>query len=167
MLFRSAAAPQPSAARPPLVQAEPESSSFPWSVVAGIVIALAALAAAAAVYRYTRSDPYGYLYNDRDEPVVDFSNLKRRPIMRLLFKDVVRGKELGISGLEGLSFSFSQGKIALRGRRGAPTVRVNNQPLVGHATVYERAWIGTAGRLYGLFLSPPPFEPEFGTSDDD
>ena len=136
-------------------------------MVAGIVIALAALAAAAAVYRYTRSDPYGYLYNDRDEPVVDFSNLKRRPIMRLLFKDVVRGKELGISGLEGLSFSFSQGKIALRGRRGAPTVRVNNQPLVGHATVYERAWIGTAGRLYGLFLSPPPFEPEFGTSDDD
>ena len=161
----AAAPPQP-AVPLPQVRTEPESSGFPWSVVTGVLIALTALAAAAAVYWFTRSGPYGYLYNDRDEPVVDFSKLKRRPIMRVLFKDRVRGQELGVPGLEGILFSFSRGKIRLRGKRGAPTVRVNNQPLVDRATVHERAWIGAAGRLYGLFLSPPPFEPQFGADDD-
>ena len=156
----------PSTPITPPTRIEPESAGFPWSVVAGVTIALAALAAAVAIYWFTRSWPYGYLYNDRDEPVVDFSHVKRSPIMRFLFKNAVRGQELGVPGLEGVLFTFSRGKIALRGKRGTPTVRVNNQPLVGRATVYERAWIGTAGRLYGLFLSSPPFEPQFSGDDD-
>mgnify|MGYP001465607513 CR=1 FL=1 len=56
-----------------------------------------------------RTRPYGYLYNSRNEPAVDFSNLKHNP---------VGGKELGVSDLEGVSFDFSGDRIGLRNRRG-------------------------------------------------
>ena len=156
---------QPPASQLPPVQTEPESSGFPWTPVAAVMISLAVAAAAGVGYWYTRTRPYGYLYDDHDEPVVDFSVLRRRPIMRFLFRDLIRGSELGVPGLDGVSFSFSRKNISLHGRRGAPTVRVNNQPLVGQATIYERAWIGSAGRLYSLFLFPPGFQPEPSAGD--
>ena len=149
-----------------VVEAEPEAG-FPWTLVAGGLIAAGALAAAGAFYWSTLSRPYGYLYNDRDEPVVDFSAIERGMAKQILSKNTVRGHELGMPGLESLTFRFFPDRIDVSGKRNAPSVRVNNQPLLGRATVQERAWIGTAGRLYSLLLAPEPtFEPQFGGDDD-
>ena len=158
--------PRPEAPARPVVQADPETG-FPWTLVAGGLIAVGALSAAGAFYWSTLGRPYGYLYNERDEPVLDFSELKRSVVMHLFSKNTVRGHELDTPGLENLTFSFFPDRIAVSSRRGAPTVRVNNQPLVGRATVQERAWIGTTGRLYSLLLAAEPtFEPQFGADDD-
>ena len=158
--------PRPETPARPTVETGPDSG-FPWTLVAGTLIAVGALSAAGAFYWSTLSRPYGYLYNDRDEPVVDFGSLKRSAVMHLFSKNTVRGHELNMPGLESLTFRFFADRIAVSGRRDAPSVRVNNQPLIGRATVQERAWIGTAGRLYSLLLAAEPtLEPQFGGDDD-
>ena len=150
---------------PALDVSPPQSSGFPWGLMAGS-IAVGAVLVAGALYWRTRVRPYGYLYDDRDDLVVDFANLKRHPIMKLLLKNYVRGKELGIQGMEGVRFSFSRGRVGLSSRSVAPTVRVNNQPVVGKATLRHRAWIGTHGKLYSFLLSPPLLRMEPGVGDD-
>ena len=150
---------------PPL-QPQPEPSGLPWGLLGGS-IAVVAVLAASALYWYTRTRPYGYLYDDRDEEIVaDFGSLKRRPIMNLLFKNYVRGKELGIAGLEGVWFSFSGKRIGLSNRRPTPTIRVNNQPVIGKTGIQDGTWIGVHGRLYSFLLSPSQLQMEPGVADD-
>jgi hypothetical protein len=120
-----------------------------------------------AFYLITRTGPFGYVYNDRNEPVINFANLRRHPVLGLLFKNSVSGKDLGVPDLEGVTFNFSGEKVGLRTRRGAPTVRVNNQPLIGKTTIQDRAWIGVHGRLYSFLFSPPKFTGEPAVGDDD
>ena len=146
--------------QPPLV-----TSGLPWGILAVAIVAVAALLAAVA-YWLSRSRPYGYLYDDRDELTVDFANLRRHPIMGLLFRDRVFGSELPVPGLRDVIFKFSQKHIGLRGRRTTPTVRVNNQPVVGEATVHDRSWIGAHGKLYSFLMSPPKpqLAPDLGDS---
>ena len=149
---------------PPLPVAQP--SGFPWGLLA-IPVAIAAILAAAGVYWFTRTRPYGYLYDDRNERVTDFRTLKRHPIMSLLFKSAVRGKELSIPGLEGVWFRFSGKRIALRSQRATPTVRINNQPLIGQTNIQDRTYIGTHGRLFTFLLSPITLQTEPGGAGDD
>ena len=163
--------PTPQAAVPlaaPLVTPPPRtirpSSGFPWALVAIPSLALLALMVGVA-YWLTRAYPYGYLYNDRDEPMLDFARLRRRRVMSVLFKNWVFGRELGLPGLEGVSFRFFRKRIGLRTRDDSPTVRVNNQPGVGESAIHHRTWIGSHGKLYSFLLSEPPrMEP--GSADD-
>ena len=162
-------APKPTAlvmqAPPP--QPETDSAGFPWRLLA-ISLGFASAVAAGGAYLLTRKSPHGYLYNDRNEVLVDFSNLKRRPLMRLLFKNLVRGKELGVPGLEGVWFRFSHKRIGFGSSRATPSVRVNNQPVLGQTTIRDRTWIGTHGRLFSFLLSPSVLaaQPEGGNGDN-
>ena len=148
-------------------QTPAESSGSPWPVI-GIVVASIALAGIliAGVSWLGRVRPYGYLYTDRDELLVDLSSVRRNPIMNLLFKSSVRGAELGIPGLEKISLEFSRRRVGLRTRQVSPTVRVNNQPVVGRTLLQNRTWIGTHGKLYCFWLSPMPPKAEPTSADD-
>ena len=157
------APPAPPAPSAPPVEVEPEG--FPIGIVAPLV-AVAALLAAAAIYWLTRTRPYGYLYDDRNERVADFRALKRRPLMNLLFRNVVRGKELGVPGLDGVWFRFSGKRVRLRSQQATPTVRVNNQPLVGQTNIRDRTYIGTHGRLFTFLLSPMSLQLDASAGDD-
>jgi hypothetical protein len=146
---------------PPRVQApEPaaflaiEPEGFPLAYV-WVPIVVIALAGAFAAFAATRSRPFGFIYSD-DEPLVDFANIKRHPILGLFTRGSVSGKDVGVAGLEGVVFRFARNKLRLSSRRDQPTVRVNNQPLVGHATIEDRTWIGVGGKLYTFLASPMP-----------
>ena len=141
------------AARPMPLPAPPEPSRALWPLLALAVLLLAGVAAA-AFYLLPRTRPHGYIYNDLDEPLVDFSELKRNPVLGFLLKGWVRGRELSVPGLENVAFQFSRGRITLHGAKGQQTIRVNNQPLVEKATIQDKTWIGTGGRLYTFLLSP-------------
>ena len=143
-----------------------ESSSW-WLLWAAVPAALAALMIAGAVaWRMSVPRPYGFLYNDEGELIVDFSTVKRSLMARLLSGDRVPGKDLAIQGLEGVSFRFQHGRVDIISFRDKPTVRVNSQPLTGEATVEERAWIGTRGRLYSFLTSPLHGTSEPATAED-
>ncbi|MYB48635.1 MAG: hypothetical protein F4X72_05110 [Dehalococcoidia bacterium] len=156
------AAPAPAAASnvpvagvavPPAPQA-----AFPWLVVA-ILVAVAVPIAAGVVYFLTRPKPYGYIYTESDDELVDFSNLERHPIFRFFYRGLIRGSELNIPGFEGLVFHFMKDRIDIKSFGEHSTVRVNNQPLIDSATISDKTWIGTEGKLYTFLNSPPPVEP--------
>ncbi len=155
---------QPSAPVAAPSEPEPTAEGFPWvSLAVSLVISLGT-AGAAALYWLTRTKPHGYLYDDSARPLVDFAEVQRHPLMNLLFRDTIRGRELGIPALEGLSFRFSPDHITVVGRGRHPTVRVNNQPLIDEASVYDRTWIGTEGKLFAFMTEPLPVPS--GGSDD-
>jgi hypothetical protein len=120
-----------------------------------IPIGLLVVLGAAASWALTRTKPYGFIYDDQDDPLVDFAAIRRHPVLELLLRGSVKGKELGLPGLEGVVFRFSKGQIQITSQGDHPTVRVNNQPLVGQTTIEDRTWIGTGGKLYTFLVSPP------------
>ena len=129
-----------------------ELDEFPIEAVAAAG-ALGAIVLLLILYVLTRTRPRGYLFNDRNELVVDFAKLSRNPIMAMLFKDKVGGDEIEVSGFEGVSFRFAGKKIEILLKRGGSSVRVNNQPLMDRATIDDRSWIGAQGRLYTFMVS--------------
>ena len=144
----------PRAQRVAPAPSEPQPAGFPWWVLVfpgAVVLALVAL----LVYSATRTRPFGYLYNDRNELVVDFSRLRRHPLAELLFKDTVSGEELKVPGLEGVTFKFQGRSVRIISRRPTPSVRVNNQPVVDEMSLPDRAWIGASGKVYSYLVSPP------------
>ena len=149
----AAAVPVSGVAVPPAPQA-----AFPWFVVA-VLVAVAVPIAAAVAYFLTRPKPYGYIYTEGDDELVDFSNLERSPIFRFFYRGLIRGSELNIPGFEGLVFHFMKDRIDVRSFGEHSTVRVNNQPLIDSATISDKTWIGTEGKLYTFLNSPPPAEP--------
>ncbi len=125
------------------------------SVVGGMILALVAYR---VIYWLTRTPPFGYLYNDRGQPLVDFSNLRRKSVDDLRSRDKISGRELGVPGLENVTFAFQGEDVYLTGELesgpGARSVRVNNQPLIEKTQIHDNTWIGTAGRLYSFLMNP-------------
>jgi hypothetical protein len=144
------AAPIPPALVPTIV---PPKAEFPWVLLAVPALLLVGVVSVIG-YLYTRSQPFGYLYNDRDEPLVDFSTVRRGTIARLFFRNSVRGMELSAPGLENIVFKFSGDKIKVENTHHKGTIRVNNQPLIGQTVIGDKTWIGTGGKLYTFLLAP-------------
>ena len=149
-------------ALPPLGLTQPppaRTDGFePPLLLLAIAGGLLLVGAAVVAYLMTRPRPFGYLYDDQEEPVVDFGGLQRRPIMALIRGSTVRGGELGIQGLESLVFHFSRAGVKIRSEsqpEEGPTVRVNNQPLTQPTEIEHKSWIGIGGKLYSFLVSPP------------
>ena len=158
-----AAAPASQPDAPETTILPPKPDGFPWGLVVTMGVLLIA-GGGAAGYWLTRTPPQGYLYDDRGKPLVDFSKVERHPLLNLIFRNTVRGSDLGVPGLDGLMFQFSGNRVRVRSYGEHPTVRVNNQPLVGEASVYDRTWIGTGGKLF-TFLRTPLAVPSGGSED--
>ena len=164
----------PMAAEPPEVSSIPEpvgepavpvvsgipmnqdsQTQFPWLAAALGSLAVV-IAGVVAAFFMTRPSPFGYLYTDEDDEVVDFSKVKRRPMLQFFYKSLIRGSELNVPGLEGLVFHFMRDRVNVRSFDERPSVRVNNQPLIDSATINDKAWIGAGGRLYTFLSAPKP-----------
>ena len=137
---------------PVTMVAETQSMAV-WPVVVALVLIIAVIAAVLA-YLLTQARPRGYLYNDLNEPIVDFSKLKRGPAVALFLKNLVPGRDLNVPELSGLVFMFTRSGVKLRSAGEHPTVRVNNQPLINEAEIDDRTWIGSGGKLFTFMLSP-------------
>ena len=137
---------------PVTVVAETQSMAV-WPVVVALVLIIAVIATVLA-YLLTKARPRGYLYNDLNEPIVDFSKLKRGPAVALFLKNLVPGRDLNVPELSGLVFMFTRSGVKLRSAGEHPTVRVNNQPLINEAEIDDQTWIGSGGKLFTFMLSP-------------
>ena len=137
---------------PVTMVAETQSMAV-WPVVVALVLIIAVIAAVLA-YLLTQARPRGYLYNDLNEPIVDFSKLKRGPAVALFLKNLVPGRDINVPELSGLVFMFTRSGVKLRSAGEHPTVRVNNQPLINEAEIDDQTWIGSGGKLFTFMLSP-------------
>lgn len=117
------------------------------AVILGILVSIM------VIYWSTRPKPYGHIYDDQGALLVDFSKIRRSPIVNLLSRSIIRGDQLNIRGLNGVTFNFKSSGIIMSSTQVAPaTVRVNNRPLIGERLIGDNAWIGTSGRLYNFTI---------------
>lgn len=135
--------------RPP----EPEPPAAEAQVPMGLIVALAVLGVIILVlvgYWLSRPTPFGYLYTEDGELVLDFGAIERSSIDNLLNRNRVSGGDLELAGFENVSFVFGSGEMSIRTTQisSAMTVRVNNQPVTDSIIVHENSWIGAQGRLY-------------------
>lgn len=150
---------------PAPVQAE-SNATFQMPVeLIGIPIAVIALLLALTLYQKSLTRPFGILSNETSNTLVDFTNLKRSKIKSIFTPSVVHGSETGISELDGITFRFNGDRVEMYSVSVSPTVRVDNQPIVGQVVLKDRTWIGTRGRLFnfvtGVNNDPSP-ESTFG-----
>ena len=131
----------------------------------GIPVAIAALLLALTLYQRSLTRPFGILSNETSNTLVDFTNLKRSRFRSIFTPSVVHGSETGILELDGITFRFNGDRVEMYSVSVSPTVRVDNQPIVGEVVLKDRTWIGTRGRLFnfvtGVNNDPSP-ESTFG-----
>jgi hypothetical protein len=96
-----------------------------------------------------QSDPYGYIYDDSNRLVVDFSRVARRGLRRFLRKNCVGGLEIPGMALRGVTFLFSRDRVEMhyRPRDGSPSVRVNSRPAGRVTELRDGILLGVGGRL--------------------
>lgn len=160
-------APAPAPAPPVVIVAEPpapaaESSNFPTMIVimsvAGIAAALVIAFVIYAINGLSKPSPYGYLYDDEGELLVDFSTIERPFLTLINRKNLLLGEEIGVPELHGLSFYFSsQENMEIRSSQTEPSIRINNKPLISgeEQSAGNQSWIGTQGKLFSLHTTKP------------
>ena len=138
-------------ASPPVAQ--PEQTEEPFRIpLAAVIIALAAIGIAVLaviLYWLTRPTPFGYLYTEEGELLVDFAAMVRRPADNIMKRSRIDGDELDLPGFGGVSFVFSSNMVTMVSIQVLPnTVRVNNQPVTDTMPIHDNSMIGASGRLY-------------------
>lgn len=158
--------PAPVAPAPPMVAPTAnDGDGFPAAAIYGLAALAGALIIAGAiyiVYGVTRPNPYGYLHDDEGNLLVNLATIRRSAFTVVMSKNLVRGEELGIAELRGLSFFFGKGQVDIRSGQTEPSIRINNKPLIeGQQTrAGNLSWIGTQGKLFSLQLTAPMASPE-------
>ena len=165
---------------PPAVEQPPmpaDDGGVPaWALYAlgAIAVGLVVAGGGYVAYALSRPKPYGYLYDEQGKLLADVSTLQRGLAAELTSRNLVRGEELGVAELRGLSLYFDQGHVDIRSAQTEPSIRINNKPLIaGEQTrANNQSWIGTQGKLFSLRLGSPlpsdePFQAplEFGGED--
>ncbi|MCL0105630.1 hypothetical protein M1N90_02590 [Dehalococcoidia bacterium] len=121
--------------------------------VIGIPVAIVALVIAGIIYIKAQPTPYGTMKNELGEIIVDFKSLKRSFIAKILFPSKVRGKETKVTELRGITFKFGREGVEIQSLNVSPTVRLNNEPIVGDAKLDDESWIGSQGKLFSFLSS--------------
>lgn len=121
--------------------------------VIGIPVAIVALVIAGIIYIKAQPTPYGTMKNELGEIIVDFKSLKRSFIAKILFPSKVRGKETKVPELRDITFKFGREGVEIQSLNVSPTVRLNNEPIVGDAKLDDESWIGSQGKLFSFLSS--------------
>ena len=115
---------------------------------AAMTLAAAAVALAWA-YLSRQVRPYGYLCDDQDHVVADFSKVARSPLHRLFTRARVLAAEVPGLPFHGGEFEFKKDGVELHYLRtpGDPSIRVNGRPAGEVVRLEEESWLGAGGRL--------------------
>jgi hypothetical protein len=116
-----------------------------FAVVGAVLVAIAGF----TLWIGRKTSPFGYIVDDADRVVVDFSRLNRSILRRLFSKSSVDASEVADLPFEGGVFSFSGDGVKLVHKRaiGDPSMRVNSRPVGRETDMGENVWLGVGGRL--------------------
>ncbi len=96
-----------------------------------------------------KTSPFGYIMDDADRVVVDFSRLNRSLIQGLFSRNSVNAGDVSDLPFVGGTFKFSGDNVKLIHKRavGDPSMRVNSRPVGPEVDLGENVWLGVGGRL--------------------
>jgi hypothetical protein len=98
----------------------------------------------------TKVDIRGYIYDDKNNLILDMKSVKRSLQNRILRRNKIKGSELNDDLLSGLEFTYMKEYLILT-NYSDHSVRINNQPLTENVEIFSKAWIGIQGKI--LFYS--------------
>jgi hypothetical protein len=132
-----------------------------WAVIGVSVLVLGL----AAIYATRQVRPYGFLYDDQDRLVADFSRVTGGISRRLWSRNRVPASEIPGLPFHGGQFAFGKEGVELHYQHqpGDPSIRVNSHPAAGPIIrLTEDVWLGVGGRLLrfvsrrGNAMAPAP-----------
>lgn len=116
-----------------------------WSIIG--VVALVGLVV--VVLQSRRVQPNGFIYDDQDNLLVDFKNLKRGWIKKLTSTDTVHASEARGLPFHSGTFKFSRSGVELHYSESEtqPSMRVNSRPAPPVVELENDVWLGISGKL--------------------
>lgn len=116
-----------------------------WLAVAAAVIAGLIL----VIIQSRRVRPYGYIYDDQDNLVVDFAGLRRGLVRKLIATDRVEASEISNLPFHLGAFKFTADGVKLEYNQqgNAPSLRVNSRPAAPVVDLDGEVWLGISGKL--------------------
>ncbi len=116
-----------------------------WSVI-GVV---AVVGLVLVVIQSRRVHPHGFIYDDQDNLVADFGNLKRGWIKKLTSADTVHASEVRGLPFHTGTFKFSRTGVKLEYDQSdaQPSLRVNSRPAPPVVDLEHDVWLGISGKL--------------------
>lgn len=116
-----------------------------WSAIAAVVLVGLVL----VIVQSRRVHPYGYIYDDQDNLLVDFANLRRRWTRKFTATDSVHVSEIHGLPFRSGTFKFSRSGVRLEygHSEGQPSLRVNSRPAPDVVDLDRDVWLGVSGKL--------------------
>ncbi|MBL01139.1 MAG: hypothetical protein CL774_01415 [Chloroflexi bacterium] len=104
-----------------------------------------------------KNSPYGYLIDDQGKVLVNFYNLDRSQINKIISKDFVNSYELKAIALNSGGFKFLPNNVELRltENREDISVRVNGKPAPTNIKLSSRNQVGVGGKLFSFYKRLP------------
>ncbi|MBT4515553.1 MAG: hypothetical protein HOC77_10735 [Chloroflexi bacterium] len=151
---------------------EPEETSLVLPIVGAVLIGLLVILGV-ALFVITRRQviPFGYIYDDHQELVLDLSRVRRGGLRGLLAKGVVSIADAPELPVPGARLVFKPSGVELHyDNSGSATMRINGRPAARIVELRDGSRIGFSGRLFEYTTSkrrampvpPPAPEPAAG-----
>ena len=122
-----------------------------------IIIFILGLLSASIVIIRRKNSPYGYLIDDQGKVLVNFYNLDRSQLNKIISKDFVSTSELKLIALNSGGFKFLPHSVELRlaEKREEISVRVNGKPAPTNIKLSSRNQVGVGGKLFSFYKRLP------------
>ena len=122
-----------------------------------VIIFILGLLTALIVIIRRKNSPYGYLIDDQGKILVNFYNLDRSQINKIISKDFVSTSELKSIALNSGGFKFLPNVVELRltENREDISVRVNGKPAPTNIKLSSRNQVGVGGKLFSFYKRLP------------
>ena len=117
------------------------------SVIVGIVIILILITGIILMINYFRRVSLrGYIYDDKNNLVIDINSISRSLLNKILNRNKIRGEDLNNELFNGLLLEYTQDSMIIHNHTGK-SLRINNQPLIDEKEIFNKAWLGISGKL--------------------
>ena len=127
-----------------------DESSLLLPIIGGVLIGLLILSGV-ALFMISRRQvmPFGYIYDDRQELILDLSSVRRGGLKGMMSKGVISTADAPDLPVPGATLVFKKSGLELHyDNSGGATMRVDGKPAASVVELRDGARIGYAGRLF-------------------
>ena len=114
-----------------------------------LLIIVAAVALYFGIMWHKQASPHGFVLDSKRNFIIDFNDLKRSFIKKILSKNKLSSRELESCGLNGVSLKFFGGYILVEVENNlGDTIRINSKPVTKSKVIESESSVGFHGKLF-------------------